>query len=86
MPVFFEYLYTFSEEKNSRNDQAKGKAQAAIPSCFKGKALGMTEGSFLLLVRLGEMWHLRAPWHLCAEIVAERHHPANNMTPLPEYS
>ena len=46
MPVFSEYLYTFFEEKNRRNGQDKGKAQAAIPSRFKWQGLEMMGRSF----------------------------------------
>lgn len=87
MPVFFEYLYTFSEEKNGRNGQNKGKAQAAIPSCFKGKGLEMMGGrSPSLISEAGrEMWHLRALWRLVLRL-AEKPHPANNTPPSPNIS
>lgn len=37
MPVFFEYLYAFFKEKNSRNGQDRGKQ---TPAASEGKEWG----------------------------------------------
>lgn len=47
MPVLFEYLYIFFEERKSRNGQDERKAQVTITSIFKGEGLGMMGGGLL---------------------------------------
>lgn len=41
MPVFFEYIYAFLKEKNSRNGTEMGKSKAMVSSCFNWKRLGI---------------------------------------------
>lgn len=80
-------IYIPSLRRKTAEMANKGKAQAAIPSCFKGKGLEMMGGrSPSLISEAGrEMWHLRALWRLVLRL-AEKPHPANNTPPSPNIS